>query len=413
MLEEQNRHWIKGFFYAFPKHRELFKTLVKFIDKRQILAVTGLRRVGKTVLLWQMINYLIKKDVDRKRILYFSYDKAKLSIEELLNEYSKETGIDFTKERVYLFLDEIQKLENWQEQIKFYYDLYNIKFVVSGSSSLFMKKGIESLSGRIFEFYLPVLSFKEFLMFKGFSFAKKDINLYKPKIRQFLNEYIRKNFIEVLDEDETFFKIYYESIINKVIFEDIPNIFPVENPSKLKALFNAVLNNPGMYLNYDSLASDLSLSRKTVEKYVEYLIRANLIVKAYNFSKNFLTSEKKMKRLYLTAPCFAFTLENPKIESIVENIAFIFSGSKFFYRDPRKNEVDIITKKDGKIVPIEIKYKNKFNKNDLKALLYFLNKFNLKECMIITDDYESSEEIIWFKSKRKVNFLPLWKWLLK
>ncbi len=408
MLQIQNKHWKEGFFYGFHKHRKIFYTLIKYMEKRICLALTGLRRVGKTVLMWQIIDWLIDKGVKRKNIIYFSYDKAKISIDELLEEYSKLTGIDYKKERVYVFLDEIQKLENWQEQLKFYYDLYDIKFVVSGSASLFIKKGVESLGGRIFEFEIPILTFEEFLIFKGMKIKKQDIKIYKEDLKILFTEYIRKNFIEILDEDENFYKMYYESIINKVIFEDIPKLFPVENPAKLKALFEIFLNNPGLYLKYESLASDLGLSRKTVEKYVEYLIKAKLIFKVYNFSKNFITSEKKIKRIYLTAPCFCFLSEELNISIIIENLAILFSNSRFFYRDPRKNEIDLIVKEKNKIVPIEIKYKDKIKKEEIKPILLFLEKFEQKEGLIITWDYEDEEKI----KNKKIKFMPLWKWLL-
>ncbi len=407
MLQELNRHWEQEYQYPYPKHREIFSTLTRFVKKRQIIALTGLRRVGKTVLLLQLINWLVKNKVERKNILYFSYDREKLSIKALLEEYSKITGVDYAKSKIFVFLDEVQKLENWQEQIKIFYDLYpNIKFVVSGSASLFLKKQAESLAGRIFQFEIPVLSFKEFLDFKN---VKQRIEANKEQLKQLLIEYLRKNFIEVLNENQEFYKMYYESIINKVVHEDIPKMFPIENPAKLKALFDIFLNNPGYYLNYDSLASDLSLSRKTVEKYVYYLTESKLIFKAYNFSNNFVTSEKKMKRVYLTAPCFGFLSNNVELSRIVENIVLLFSKEKFFYRDSRKNEIDLVMKLKTGLKPVEVKFKDNIKKKDLKAMALFLKKFNVKEGVIITWDFEGQQQL----GDKKIKFIPLWKWLLK
>lgn len=406
-LELQNKHWRKGFFYEFPNHRKIFRDLVNYLDKKIIIALTGLRRVGKTVLMWQLINWLIKQGVKREKILYFSYDKEKASVEELLDEYTKITGIDYKKERIYVFLDEIQKLENWQEQIKFFYDLFNIKFVVSGSATLFLKKGVESLGGRIIEFEVSVLGFDEFLMFKDFK-MEKNLEIQKEDLKVLVAEYARKNFIEVINEDENFFRMYYESLINKVIYEDIPKLFPVENPSKLKALFMIFLNNPGFYVNYESIASDLGLSRKTVEKYVDYLLKAKLIFKSYNFSRNFITSEKKMKRIYLTAPCFCFLSDEVNINRVYENLVILFARHRFFYRDARKNEIDLIERKNKKIIPIEIKIKDKIKKKETKPMLLFLEKFKQNYGVFITWDFEAVEEV----KGKKIRFVPLWKWLL-
>ncbi len=403
---------MKGFIYNFPKHRELFHKLKKYMDKRQIIAIIGLRRVGKTVLMWQLINWLInEKHIKRTHILYFTYDKNKISIKELLENYSQITGIDYKSKKIFVFLDEIQKLENWQEEIKFYYDLYpNIKFVVSGSSSLFLK-ATESLAGRIFEFYLPILNFKEFLLFKNIEI--KNIEIYKEEITKLINEYLKKQFIEIIDEDEETYKMYYESIVNKVIFEDIPKQFPIENPSKLKSLFMLIATNPGMYLNYESLASDLSLNRKTIEKYIDYLEKANLIFKVYNFSKNLATSEKKIKRAYLTAPCFSFLYEFPNIEKVIENIVVLSLNTKYFYRDPQKKEIDAIVKKDKTIIPVEVKYKQHIKKKEIKSLLSFLKKYKGKKGVVITRNIEKEELYEWFNTTKTIQFIPFWKWLME
>ncbi len=410
MLQEQNKHWRDGFFYGYTKKRKAFRELAELLEKKQIIAIHGLRRVGKTVLMWQLIDHLLSKGINRKNILYFSYDKAKISVEDLLEEYKKITGVNIEKERVYIFLDEVQKLENWQEQVKFYYDIYGIKFVVSGSSSLFLKRGIESLAGRIFEINIPVLSFKEFLDFKDVKID--NIEIQKPQIKNLFQEYLRKNFIEIIDENEKIIKLYYESVINKVIFEDIPAIFDIENPEKLKALFYFILENPGLYVNYDNLASYLSLNRRTVEKYVDYLIKANLVVKVYNFRKNFIISEKKMKRLYPTAPCFCFLAEFPKIDRIVESMIIINEGVKFFYRGGKGEEVDIVKKERGKTIPIEIKNTNKVTKGEIKPLLRFMNKYGIQEGIVLTDDYEDEKEEKWFGKQMKIRFIPLWEHVL-
>ncbi len=410
MLQEYNRHWNPDFFYGFKKKRDVFEELAQLLERKQIITIYGMRRVGKTTLMWQLIDYLIKKGVKRKNILYFTYDKEKLGIKELLEEYQKITGVNISKEKVYIFLDEVQKLENWQEEVKFYYDLYGIKFILSGSSSLFIKKGSESLAGRIFEIYVPILSFKEFLKFKNVKID--NIEMQKEELKTLFNEYMRKGFIEILEEEEKFVKMYYESIINKVIFEDIPSLFDIENPDKLKALFYFVLENPGLYVNYENLASYLSLSVKTVEKYVQYLVKSNLILKTYNFRKNFIVSEKKMKRLYLTAPCFSFLSESPNIDKIMENVAVISCESKFFYRTSRGEEVDMIVKRENEILPIEVKNKTTFGKKDLKSMFNFMNKNKTRCGVVLTYDYEGEEEFEWFGRKNKVKFIPLWKWLL-
>jgi len=177
-----NRWWEEGKveeMYLKPFKRDLFYSLVKFLNTRQIILLYGIRRVGKTTILYQLIDYLLKNGVNKKNILYFSFDEANVSLDEVLKNYSELVlGKDILKEKkIYLFLDEIQKLNNFQNQLKVYYDLYpNIKFIVSGSASLSIYKGVkESLAGRVYEFVLPLLSFSEYLTFLGEKIEFEDL----------------------------------------------------------------------------------------------------------------------------------------------------------------------------------------------------------------------------------------------
>ena len=183
MIEKHNFHWKEGFFYNFSKKRKLFNKLVKEIKSQQIISLIGLRRTGKTTILKQLIDYLIQEKVKRENIIFYSFDENQPKIADVIQDYENSVGktILETKERIYIFLDEIQKLKNWQNQIKYYYDNYkNIKFFVSGSSSLFIKKQTqESLAGRIYEFILEPLSFDEFLIFRN-----RDDLLKKPDLLQ-------------------------------------------------------------------------------------------------------------------------------------------------------------------------------------------------------------------------------------
>ncbi len=377
-LEILNPHWKKNFLYNFPKKRFVFNEIIKFIKERFIIAITGIRRTGKTTILKQLINFLINNDIPRENILFYSFEDLK-NINEVIEEYIKFKRIDITKDKIYFLFDEIQFINNWQGIVKQYYDIYsNIKFIVSGSSSLFLKKDIESLSGRIIEFHLPVLNFQEYLLFKEIKL--EDILNYEIE-KEFLS-YLKEQFIEIIGKDDDIKNIYYSSIIKKSIYEDIPKIYSIEYPDLLEKIFNIILSNPGIYLDYKSLGNDLKINEKTISNYVFYLENSYLIKKVYNFSKNRLTSEKKLKRGYVFATSFLFLNEYFEISKIIENFFVVnFFNAKFFWRDPYKHEIDIIAQNE---IPIEIKFKNKINKKDIKNLLIFMKRFNVNKGILIS-----------------------------
>ena len=420
MIEKYNFHWRRGFFYNFPKKRFLFNDIVKEIESKQIISLIGLRRTGKTTILKQVIDHLIKsKKVKREYILFYSFDEEQPKIEEIVTEYETKLGKELLciKDRIYIFLDEIQKLKNWQNQVKYYYDNYqNIKFFVSGSSSLFIKKHTqESLAGRIYEFVLNPLSFEEFLIFKNKGQMLKKKRLFEDTLKKEFLSYQKRQFIEIIDENEERVAKYIKTMIEKIVYQDIPKIFPIENEELLMRILKIIASNPGMLSDYGSLSKELGISRVTLSNYFFYLNESFLIKKLYNFSRNMLTSEKKMKKFYLTTTSFFPFLNNKIDESkLIENLIVAFVDAKFFWRTPQKYEIDVILKEKSKIIPIEVKYKEYISKKDTKNLLRFCEKFNVEEAVIITQS-KSNEEIFKLKSgnRVKIKFIPAWKFLLQ
>ena len=104
--------------------REIHKQISKYIPLRQIIALTGLRRVGKTTLMFKIVLDFIKKGFDAQNIIYFSFDEFReTEIREVMKEYEASMEKDFRQGRYLLLLDEIQKLTNWEDQVKREYDI--------------------------------------------------------------------------------------------------------------------------------------------------------------------------------------------------------------------------------------------------------------------------------------------------
>ncbi len=411
-VAKYNLHWREDFTYGYEIKRDLFDELIKHLDARQTIGIIGLRRTGKTVMLKQVIDLLIKEGVARDRILYFSFDDKVASLEEVINEFQSRIGTDIIGAgKLYVFLDEIQKLKGWQDQVKYYYDTYpEMKFFVSGSSSLFLKtKAEESLAGRIFLYHLPVLSFTEFLRLKGENDLVKKPDMFKENLKEQMLLYIKRQLPELVTADESFIDMYLESIFSKMIYEDLPKVFPIEYEDLLKQLVKIVASNPGIVTDYATLASDLGINRKTITKYISYLERGFLIQKCYNYSKNRLTTEKKMKRLYLSNSTLLFHLaEYPDFGRIVENLVINSSQAQFFWRKGT-SEVDCVLVKNDVIMPIECKYRDNIRKKDIKGLMKFLDKFDVDTGYVVTKDRDLSVIV----DDKQIVYIPLWKWLLE
>ena len=145
-----------------------------------------------------------------------------------------------------------------------------------------------------------------------------------------------------------------------------------------------------MRIDYNELSSDIGISNKTASNYLHYLEESFLVSKVYNFSRNLITSEKKLKKFYLISPSLCHALADfPEYGELVENFVISQKNYKFFWRDPYHHEVDFVEiSKDEKIIPVEVKYSSNIKKKTVKTLGLFGKKFNCEKAVIYTKNME-------------------------
>ncbi|MEO0126464.1 MAG: ATP-binding protein [candidate division WOR-3 bacterium] len=414
-------------YYLKHYKRNLFKRLVDYLGTRQILVIYGLRRTGKTTLMYQLIDYLLKKGIPPKHILYFSFDEKVSNLKELFKIYS-ETIVSKELSRlknVYIFLDEIQKLENWENQLKIFYDLYpNLKFIISGSASITIQtRATETLAGRIYDFILTPLSFKEFLTLKNEPLSTeidnifdmkqlKSVFLSKNRILPYLIEFAKKGgFIELIDEEsEQRIKDYARSIVERVSFVDLTGVYRIRYPQHLKTILELIAANPGLLLDYASLSKTLNRDQRVIADYISYLKYTFLIKSLYNYSKSRFVSERKLKKIYLGSTNFIYGFYADKFNEpdfwgrVMENLLVVNTDTEFFWRQ-RNYEIDLILKDN---IPLELKYQDRINNDDIKPIIKFCKKYKIKRALILTHNFIDSSRI----ENIEIFFIPLWLYLL-
>lgn len=398
--------WWKGPFTPLFKPREILAMVAPFLPARQILAFTGLRRVGKTTLLYMILKAKLEEGFDPSRIVYFSFDNFRdVAIKEVVTTSAELTGHNLDEGPSLFLFDEIQKVERWEEQIKRLYDRYPLaKIILSGSESLFIRqKTRESLAGRFFEFFLTPLRFTEFLQFKGVSFSRPQ--LYFQELRQLFHEYLLCNgFPELIGANQLFVEKYLkENIVEKIIYRDLPQLVPVRDPAIVEQLFMIILLEPGQIIDTNDVASELGLARQTVALYLDYLEKSFLIRKLYNFSRNARKTQRKLKKYYPTI--ILPRLLEGDFGKVLETALVLQLQAEFFWRDAYKREVDVILT-TPRLAPVEIKSGNKI---DYQNVLYFMKKFNLTEGYVLTDNQQ--EEIQ--HEDKKIGLVPGFLYLLQ
>jgi len=409
VLAELNPWWKAKFRVEF-KEREIYWRLQKFVRLPQIVALTGLRRVGKTTLMLKMAEDFIGRGLDPKNIIYFSFDESsETGIRELVSSYEDMMEKDLNSGRFLLLLDEIQKLDGWEGQLKAFYDAHkNFKIIISGSESLFIRrKSKETLAGRLFEFRVDPLSFKEFLRFKGID--PRPIGIHERELSRLLSEFtLTMGFPEMVGiKDKEIIKKYVkESIVEKVVYRDMQGLFGIKDMSVVESLLNMIMEEPGQLIELSGLANELKISRQTLSNYLRYLEESFLVMKLYNFSKNRRKMERKLKKYYPAAISADLLFRDDELSKskVFEWMLVSQMKPEFFWRDPYKNEVDmVIAGKEP--VPVEIKY----GKIDFRGLLAFMNRFGPDKGYIISPSQEGSKRF----DGRSVLIVPAFKFLLK
>lgn len=394
------------------RKRNVFNEVVKYIDKRQVVLLTGLRRVGKTTLMYQIIDELLGKGVNPYNILYFSFDEMRYDLEDIVKQYETDVlGEDISGKRVFIFLDEIQKLRDWPSKVKLLYDSNpKLKIFLTGSAQITMWRGTrESLAGRFFDFQIRPLSFDEYLDFKGVVMDKHREKIFEKDLKRHISGFLKTGgFIEALDMDEHMLRKYLkESLLERVVFVDIPQTFSLDLPELLMKILSITASRPGFYLDYKNLGNDLKIDHRTIANYVSYLEYALFLQKLYNYSINLLTSEKKVKKLYLCNTAFTLAL-NPQadLSAILEQFFVNNLDARFFLKTPQKEEIDIIHAHNSRVLPVEVKIREKIRRDDVKTLFKFLEKNNLKKALLITLDTETKFQ----KDKLTVEAIPYWRY---
>ena len=408
VLPDFNPWWKKPFQAGF-KDRGVYGKIQKFMPLRQIIAFTGLRRVGKTTLLFKAAEDALGRGLSPRNIIYFSFDEfAGKELRDVLLVAEELHEKEYAGETILLLLDEVQKLDDWENQAKALYDAFPaIKMMISGSESLFIKRKSRAiLAGRIFEFRVNPLTFREYLTFRGEEVGPP--GLYSKELRQLYSEFMKtQGFPELVavKDPEIIRKYIKESIIEKVIYRDIPSLFRIKEISILESLLNIIMDDPGRMIDLVSLGSDLKISRQTLSLYLSYLEQSFLIRKLYNYSSSRRKAERKLKKIYPTivSPSLLFKEDDHSQSKVFECSVVNQLNAEFFWRDPYKNEVDVV--QDGPApLPIEIKY----GKVETGGLDAFMRKFKVGEALIISRDKDYIHEA----NGRKIRVVPAFKHFL-
>jgi len=358
--------------------REKYMNKIKnYIDSDLVIFLTGLRRIGKTTLLKQTIKYLIdEKSVDPKKILFLNLDHIEFSnslIKDLLGKFRRINKLSYD-DFVYVFLDEITSISNFEQELKNLYDIGNIKFFCSSSVASLMNDKKAYLTGRTITLEVMPLDFEEFLLFK-----KVHIKPFDKQLNiSYFEEYMQKGGIPkfVLENDID----YLNELVNSILYKDIIAQYNIKDEKIIKELLRLLCQRIGKPTSYNKLGKILNISDNSVKKYITYFEKCYLFYSIERYSKSINENITSPKKFYVADLGIKNIISsNKELGANFENLVFLnLKNENPHYLLENGIEIDFITNNSL----IESKYGLDLNKK--QKILFEKTK---RENKIVIKDY--------------------------
>ena len=337
-------------------NRLIYTELEEHLTKKQITVITGMRRVGKST----AVKYLLER-ISHTNKVYLDFEKANNRFIFNQSSYTdieinlQIEGIDFSKPAV-IALDEIQLVPNSTSVIKYLYDTYNVKFIVTGSSSFYLRNHFtESLAGRKTIFEMAPLSFIEFLAFNEVDTVRLYSFAYIPYQPTFYDKYqaLYEQYLAfggfpevVLSETEKDKKRYLDDVVNAHIELDIRLLADFSVSDDLYKLMRLLANRAGSKVDYSKIGTLLGISRHKVKDYITLLRYTYFILVVEPFTTNPDRAIAHQPKLYVSDSGLLNRLAQVSSGALFENAIanqLAQAGTLQYYQTSRNGtEIDFI-----------------------------------------------------------------------
>lgn len=361
--------------------RQIESTIDDWIGKGKILVIYGPRQVGKTTLAKSLLSRHGKmRDYFNCEILGVRQALQRQDPQEL---YSLFGGAQF------IVLDEAQKVTNIGLILKIFHDAYpQIQIIATGSSSFELSNKIsEPLTGRALEFTLFPLSLQELTQ----ASTRVDIQGKLESLLRF------GSYPEIINSSEKAARVLLDNITSKYLFQDVLEHEQIKKSTLLMNLVQLLALQVGSEVSMNELATTLATGRKTIERYLDLLEKAFVIVRLRSFSRNLRNEIGKKQKIYF----YDLGIRNSLIAQynplhlrddvgvlwenfvIIERLKYLrynqISSNIFFWRTHDQKEIDYIEESDGKLHGYEIKW----NKDTYKIPQQFLDTYKHSDIKLV------------------------------
>ena len=403
-----------------------------FMEGQEVVVVKGIRRAGKSSLIFSYLSRLFGEGKIRpENTLIINFEDPRLpadldaggltAIFEVYMRNKNPAG------RVVAVLDEVQYVKGWEKFARWLSEAKGAKVIVTGSSSKLMSEEYATaLTGRHLDLNVSPLSFREFLKFRGLAVSDgADLLKQRFKVQNLLIEYLSYGgFPEVTLSGSAERKVeLLRNYFGDILVKDAAKRFAVEKLAKFEQLARNYVSNISSIQSFNRLKRELNISLDTVERYSGYLATSGLFTFMDKFSFSVTEQMRGMKKVYAadtgfyTSSGFRFmdniwrVMENAVATNLLAGAACRPDLEVYYYRTGG-SEVDFVVKKGARVERlVQVTYassREEVGKRELRSLAKAAEETRCGRLEVVTWSYEGAERV----GGREVRFVPLWKWLL-
>ena len=376
--------------------RQIHKKIRNFLKERQIIVITGMRRVGKTTLVKELL-----KEIDSENKIFIDLQQVEnrelfgnKNYDNILLELKNKRGLDVSQ-KMYIAIDEIQLVPELPGIIKYLYDHNDIKFIVTGSSSYYMKNLFtESLSGRKIIFELYPLNFDEFLNFKNVKHVNAEdfLSADFPSSGYWTFKVYYDEFVEyggfpevVLAQSPEVKKELLKDIINSYINIDVETLSDFKKKDDFYKLVKVLAERVGSRMDYAKLSKIVGLSNVTLKNYLKFLEDTYLIHRVSVFTASREKEITKAQKLYFSDTGIVNILSDVSSGAKFENTIFNqikHYGEVRYYALKTGREIDFVLKRE-KEDPVALEVKETPTHFDVENLMKIAKVAKINKSLII------------------------------
>lgn len=336
--------------------------IMEYVDTPFIKILTGIRRCGKSTILKLIMQKLRERGIEEKQIVSYRFDSMEYDGYTAQQMYQKLKSSLQPDKRTYLFLDEVQEIDNWEKIVNSLATDFNVDIYVTGSNSRMMSSEIATyLTGRYISFRIYTLSFAEYLDFKsGYT------ETAAPK--QELIDYIKLGgFPAVHLHTYTAAEVYtiVRDIYNSTIFSDIVRRNQLRKVDQLERVVKYAFNNVGNTFSAKSISDYLKsehrkIDNETVYSYLEKLEKAYILHRCLRYDLKGRELLKTQEKFYLADTALRYSVlgyDDNTVATMLENVVYLELCRRGYRVDIGKTpvgEIDFVATRQNEKVYIQV-----------------------------------------------------------